>query len=125
MKFIDVEGGWVEDHEDFTFDNHFYSGGDPGGWDSDHGTAVLGEVIGEHNGYGISGFAPDVQYGTVAVNLDTWPDVARFFQEAIDNLDAGDVWLIELHDPYVPGYTYLPMEHAQAALAIVAGLTLD
>lgn len=97
MKFIDVELGWVEDHEDFTAANFFHLGGAPEepGY-GDHGTAVLGEVVGTHNSYGIDGFAPDVNFGMVAIDIDDWPVVPQYFQEAVDTLDAGDVWLIEL-----------------------------
>jgi hypothetical protein len=116
MKFIDVELCWTPDHEDFAFGNFFYEGGV--GCDAlayePHGTAVLGEVIGRHNGFGISGFAPDVHYGTVAVTEDEWPDVPHYFIEAADNLDPGDVWLIELQ-MYRQGETNpIPMEYLQA-----------
>ena len=115
LKFIDVELAWTEDHEDFDDSKLFYQGGateDPGY--EPHGTAVLGEVIGQHNAYGVSGFAPDVQYGRVAVTVSEWPNVPHYFQEAIDQLDAGDVWLIELQTNQV-----LPMEHVQVNYDVI------
>ncbi len=119
MKFIDVELSWVEDHEDFTADNHFYLGGEPEepGY-GDHGTAVLGEVVGTHNSYGVDGFAPDVDFGMVAIDLDLYPDTAPYFQEAVDNLDAGDVWLIELQ-MYPPGRDATPMEYVQVNYDVI------
>lgn len=119
VKFIDVELCWTEDHEDFTFANNFYVGGaaqDPSY--ETHGTAVLGEVIGVHNGFGVSGFAPDVQYGVVAVTVGEWPEVPHYFQEAVDNLDTGDVWLIELQ-MYPPGASATPMEWLQVNYDVI------
>ena len=119
MKFIDVELCWTEDHEDFAFDHFFYEGGftqNPGY--ETHGTAVLGEVIGQHNGYGINGFAPAAQYGVVAIDLDLYPDVADYFQEALDHLDTGDVWLIELQ-MYPPNQTATPMEWLQVNYDVI------
>jgi hypothetical protein len=115
LKFIDVELAWTEDHEDFDASKLFYQGGatEDGSYEP-HGTAVLGEVIGQHNGYGISGFAPDVLYGRVAVTVGEWPNVPHYFQEAIDQLDAGDVWLIELQTNQV-----LPMEHVQVNYDVI------
>jgi hypothetical protein len=119
MKFIDVELCWTEDHEDFDFGLFFYEGGytqDPGY--ETHGTAVLGEVIGQHNEYGISGFAPAVEYGVVAIDLDLYPDVAQYFQEALDQLDSGDVWLIELQ-MYPPERSATPMEWLQVNYDVI------
>jgi len=119
MKFIDVELCWTEDHEDFEFPNNFYQGGapqDPGY--EPHGTAVLGEVIGSHNDYGIDGFAPATQYGVVAIDIDLYPDVAQYFQEALDQLDRGDVWLIELQ-MYPPDRSATPMEWLQVNYDVI------
>jgi len=92
-KFIDVELAWTEDHEDFPFARLFYVGGavqDPSY--EFHGTAVLGEVIGQQNGFGIDGFAHGLDgYGVVAIELAEWPVVPAYFQEAVDQLSSGDV----------------------------------
>ncbi|MFC1572296.1 S8 family serine peptidase, partial [Candidatus Eisenbacteria bacterium] len=119
MKFIDVELCWTEDHEDFAFENLFYEGGttqDPS-YES-HGTSVLGEVVAQHNGYGVSGFSPAVDYGVVAIDLNLYPDVAQYFQEALDELDAGDVWLIELQ-MYPTGRDATPMEWLQVNYDVI------
>ncbi len=122
FKFIDVELAWTEDHEDFDASRNFYIGGasqNPN-YES-HGTAVLGEVIGQHNGFGINGFAPDVEYGVVAITVAEWPLVPHRFQEAIDQLDAGDVWLIELQTQEL-----LPMEYYQVNYDVIwAGVWSD
>jgi hypothetical protein len=119
-KFIDVELCWTEDHEDFPFARLFYVGGatqDP--TYETHGTAVLGEVIGQHNGYGVNGFAPGIDgYGVVAVTVAEWPTVPHYFQEAVDHLAAGDVWLIELQ-MYPPGRQATPMEYLQVNYDVI------
>jgi serine protease len=119
MKFIDVEVAWTPDHEDFPFAQYFYEGGEPMsiGYEP-HGTAVLGEVIGSHNGFGVSGFAPAVSYGVVAIDIDLYPDVAQYFQEALDHLDPGDVWLIELQMA-PPGHDVTPMEWLQVNYDVI------
>jgi serine protease len=119
MKFIDVELGWVLGHEEFNPATHFYQGGaamDPGYYD--HGTAVMGEVVGMDNGSGITGFAEDAQWGVVAITESEWPNVPHYFQEAVDNLNAGDVWLIELQ-MYPSGFGATPMEWLQVNYDVI------
>lgn len=119
MKFIDVELCWTENHEDFDVSANYYIGGatqDPSY--ETHGTAVLGEVIGQHNGFGVMGFAPNVDWGVVAVTVAEWPTVPHYFQEAVDHLDAGDAWLIELQ-MYPPGKSATPMEWLQVNYDVI------
>jgi serine protease len=119
-KFIDVELAWTEDHEEFPFDRLFHEGGavqnpsyEP------HGTAVLGEVIGQQNGFGINGFAPGIDgYGVVAIHINDWPVVPQYFQEAVDQLAAGDAWLIELQ-MFPPGRSATPMEYLQVNYDVI------
>jgi hypothetical protein len=121
MQFIDVELGWTENHEDFDYAGHFFHAG--GAAENavyiDHGTAVLGEVIGAHNGFGVSGFAPDADYGIVAIDINEWPTVPNRFQEAVDALNPGDVWLIELqmYPPITNQAT--PMEWVQVNYDVI------
>lgn len=123
LQFIDVELAWTENHEDFDFAGHFFHAG--GAIENsdigyiDHGTAVLGEVIGAHNGFGVSGFAPDADYGFVAIHINEWPNVPHRFQEAVDTLSPGDVWLIELqmYPPITNQAT--PMEWVQVNYDVI------
>ena len=57
---------------------------------SDHGTAVLGEIIGYDNEYGVTGISHDANARMVSVNGDpaTWPDVANSINTAAANLGA-------------------------------------
>lgn len=119
MHFVDVELGWTLDHEDFNTANFFFQGG--AGIDPsyiDHGTAVLGEVIGMHNSYGVKGFAPDTNWGVEAITVAEWPNVPHRFLDAVNHLSAGDVWLIELQ-MYPSGYSATPMEYVQANYDVI------
>ncbi|MEA1981414.1 MAG: S8 family serine peptidase, partial [candidate division Zixibacteria bacterium] len=98
VKIIDIEGGWQDTHEDL--DKAF--GGliagemlsDPS-W-TNHGTAVIGEMIAGDNGYGVTGICPGADIGMVSIgSLST----AEALITAADTLNPGDVILIELHAP--------------------------
>ena len=118
MRFIDVELWWVWAHEEFSGFRQFYQGGVGDEDYMDHGTAVLGEVIGSDNGFGVTGFASLTSWGTVGITVDEWPTVPHYFQEAIDQLRAGDVWLIELQ-MYPPGRDATPMEWLQVNFDVI------
>jgi len=99
VKMIDLEFGWLFTHEDLK--PAWYYGGAPAV--ADHGTAVLGEFGGQHNGYGINGIAPEMQIG--AINTD---DLAARIAEANGVLSPGDLYLIEIQ---VSGpENWMPME---------------
>ncbi|MEZ4648417.1 MAG: FlgD immunoglobulin-like domain containing protein [Candidatus Eisenbacteria bacterium] len=118
MRFLDVELGWILSHEDFVGANQFYQSGTIDPAYTDHGTAVLGEVVGADNGYGVTGFANEAEWGVVAIAIGDWPTVPQYFQDAVDNLDAGDVWLIELQ-MYPPGRDATPMEWLQVNYDVI------
>ena len=63
VRIVDVEGAWQTTHEDLP--TLFHRGGTPmAGTDwRNHGTAVLGEMVGATNAYGISGIASGAQAG--------------------------------------------------------------
>ncbi len=122
IKMIDVEYDWVMDHEDFPNLSNLFWGGRPAcpyvQEGSDHGTAVMGIVASPNNGFGITGFAPNVHYGLSSVcrPLDLfWAAVVATFSgeniagrahnvlvanaisSTLDSLSTGDVLLIEQH----------------------------
>ena len=109
MKWMDVELGWDYEHEDLP--EPFFTNSD---YVNDHGTAVVGEVSGLENDYGITGIAPLSQVGAIAIELEDWPEnVGQYFLEAYAELDPGDLFLIELHAPG-PGGDYICMEYWQS-----------
>jgi len=107
VAVADVEYGWEQGHEDLSaLDDPLEVG-----WLSfsyvSHGNAVVGEIAGDANGYGISGMAPDVEMVMVSpyIGRDVY-NVAVAINDAAAVLDAGDVILIEQQawafDNYAP-----------------------
>jgi len=95
VKIIDIENYWNETHEDLerALGATIGQGNSKSG---DHGTAVLGEMIGGDNGYGITGICPGADIGMVS---SAYNGSAGAMLTAIDNLEPGDIMLIELHSP--------------------------
>ena len=99
VQFADVEGAWRIGHEDLNIHNADSLSGDminDLGW-RNHGTAVLGEVVGYNNAYGIKGIANGISRTMMSsINSQT---TAAAINLAAGNLNAGDILLIELHAP--------------------------
>lgn len=92
VQVIDLEWGWRFTHEDLRQNQ----GGVVAGANSsntNHGTAVLGEISGDRNSIGITGIAPDAHISAVAFSMPT----ARAIRIAADRLRAGDIMLLEIH----------------------------
>lgn len=126
MKMIDVELGWNMTHEDLPAP-FFTHGNITSNLDNrNHGTAVLGEIRGSDNGFGVRGITPDAQVGASSAYFSS---VSNALMTAWQALDEGDVILIELHapGPNADGtgqFGYVPMEYWQdnfdAIMTIVA-----
>jgi subtilisin family serine protease len=99
VKIIDVEFSWNTGHEDLArAANGFIANGtfaDPFN-DTNHGTAVLGEITGTANGFGVTGLAPRAAIGMVnAYNKERTWDVAGAILVAAAHSQPGDIILIE------------------------------
>ena len=104
VKIIDIEGGWNTSHEDLVAN----SGGLISGFnlttDSrwyQHGTAVLGEMGGDGNSFGVTGICPNARLSAVSVfrtNANDYNSAAAI-RYAADQLSVGDVMLLEQHRP--------------------------
>ena len=107
--FADVEGGWNASHEDLPGDRMTHVAGQPINdptW-RQHGTAVLGEVVGKDNGKGVVGLAPDVErVFTSSIGRIAVPDA---IDAAAERLRPGDVLLIELQMTGPRGH-FIPVE---------------
>lgn len=105
VKIIDIEGGWRHSHIDLTAAAGTHIAGtiltDPS-W-MNHGTAVLGEMIANDDGQGVVGICPGADVGTVSIGSLSTEEALMI---AADNLQPGDVILIELHAPG-PHYNFL------------------
>ena len=100
---IDMEQGWFLNHEDYTAKSPAIVAGDNrdgvGTYVGNHGTAVLGEMIGDDNTLGIVGIAPSAGPVNCASHFDaasgTDSHVADAVVGALPSLSAGDVLVIE------------------------------
>jgi serine protease len=101
VRIVDVEGAWNTAHEDLP--PLFHQGGvqttDPS-W-LPHGTAVLGEMVGVNNGYGVTGIAHQAQAGYESFASQ---GVASAVTNAATAAGAGGVVLVEVqyHGPATP-----------------------
>jgi hypothetical protein len=100
VRIGDIEQGWNTEHEDlpslaFGFGTN---------WGGEHGTAVLGELVAQENGFGATGIAPNASAGwSSTTNLDPFEGGIFFFSvagallAADGALRSGDIALIEQH----------------------------
>lgn len=106
VTVMDIEGAWNTTHEDLK-DKAYGNvvAGSPyttdEGW-VNHGTAVIGEIVGSQNSFGITGIAHGAAIKMASIGEI---GVAAALDAAGSNLQAGDVVLIELHAPG-PSYNF-------------------
>ena len=111
VNIIDIEGGWQLTHEDLIANQ----GGLVAGVQIDdlrfrnHGTAVLGEMGADDNGFGVTGICPDANTRVVSHGaVGPFPsDVAAAIGVASNALASGDIILIEAHSPG-PRFAFIP-----------------
>ncbi|MFP2908285.1 S8 family peptidase, partial [Pyxidicoccus sp. 3LFB2] len=94
IRFVDIEGGWRTTHEDmpglFTQIGTQFN---DIGW-RNHGTAVLGEVVGAPNAYGVTGIAHGASAGVSSIGSQA---TSAAIANAAAAVGRGGVILIELH----------------------------
>jgi hypothetical protein len=79
-----------------------------------HGTAVLGEISGDDNKFGVTGIAPDAMVAAVSHNpLGS----AGAIQYAASKLKPGDVLLLEMHRPG-PRFAYQSRADQRGYIAV-------
>lgn len=93
---IDVEWGWRFTHEDLRVNvgGVVVGTGTTALAAENHGTAVIGEIGGDRNGFGVTGIAPDARVSAAALNTLT---TAQAIRQAADRLAPGDIILLEVH----------------------------
>jgi hypothetical protein len=118
VNIVDVEGEWQLRHEDLLSNNRGLLGGtvpnDPA-W-RNHGTAVLGILNGADNGLGITAICPQAKVGVVSIFGNNRTSSAAI-REAADQLQAGDILLVELHRPG-PSYGFQPDDQQRGYVAV-------
>ena len=105
VKFVDIEYGWRLNHEYLPASIAVLGPTPriPAGLnvaaETSHGTASLGVVAGQHNGYGIDGIAPDATVSVAGSYTDLGQpyevNIARAIDRARAALSSGDVMLLE------------------------------
>jgi serine protease len=132
VKLVDVEGAWNDRHEDMP--SFFYAGGsqfNDASW-RDHGTAVLGVVVGKANGYGITGIAHEAQVGNEGVANQS---MASAITHAALAAGRGGIVLVELQAPgprsvkdctcNTSQCNYVPLEYWRANFDAIALATAN
>lgn len=80
------------------------------GW-HEHGTAVLGELVGADNGYGVLGLVPDASaHFFPEWTVEGGSRRATAIAQAVASVDAGDVVLLEMQTTITGGTNYGPAE---------------
>lgn len=137
VRIIDVEGSWVEDHEDLPapFYHHGIDSTDQR-WEN-HGTAVAGVMVAQDNGFGVTGIVPDAAIGYSGIfgaTPEGWTSSSQAIINAANQLGAGDIILIELHAQGPTTVTctcnfdqcnYVPMEFFQAEFDAIQTATAN
>jgi hypothetical protein len=132
VRVVDVEGGWRTTHEDMP--TLFRQGGTQFSdlsW-RNHGTAVLGEIVGAPNGYGVTGIVHQAQAGYESIGSQS---TASAISQAAAAAGRGGVVLIELHAQGPADSTpctcntsqcnYIAMEYWQANYDAIATATAN
>lgn len=93
VRIIDCEWGWRFSHEDLLENTMGVVFGGNSASDN-HGTAVLGEISGDRNPFGILGICPDAIVGASSFAGSA---SAQTIRQAANRLSAGDIILLEIH----------------------------
>lgn len=133
VTFVDVEGAWVETHEDMP--ELFYQNGiekTTSNW-INHGTAVVALIGAPANGFGIEGIAANALIGTESFD----PGIAIAITNAALAVGNGGVILLEMQ---ISGPTslvcqsyytedncdkYIPVEHQQSVFDAIQTATAN
>ena len=122
----DVETGWTHDHEDIAHAvQGRYVGLAPTMYPWNHGTATLGELVGQDNGFGIRGIVPNAA-ALMSSHQGTALNVPVALMHAVAALQPGDVVLLEVQCyGQAPGYypcEFVPSTYAMVETAVANGI---
>lgn len=118
VHIVDVEWGWQENHEDFKAPFwELKKGGKP----HDHGTAVWGIVAAKKDGSGMTGIAPESNFGT------GWFSSANSYIEIANRLKKEKVGIIiiEQHRKGPDNNKFCPNEYWQATFDAFKKITTE
>ena len=131
VKVVDIEYSWNQTHEDLAAINgKLIPNGTPvASYSDDHGTAVMGELFGTDNGFGVTGIVPDATAGMVNASNTGGYNLANAIWVAQANTAPGDVILLEQQiagpnwDDTDQQEEYAPVEWYQAYYDAIARAT--
>lgn len=111
VAVVDLEQGWIPTHEDLAGKSPTLVFGTNrhgvGTYVGDHGTAVLGEIVGIDNTRGVVGIAPACTSVRMVSHFDgtTTGNVADAIVAVIPSMAPGDVLLLEIQRAFLPTET--------------------
>jgi serine protease len=120
----DVETGWTDDHEDImhkSLGNFVGLGPAPYPWD--HGTAVLGELVGEDNANGVKGIVHQADV-VMSSHLGSAGNIGTAIIHAANAAGPGDVVVLEVQC-YSGAPSPHPCEYDSAIFATVQTATAN
>lgn len=119
LRFVDLEQGWVLDHEDLVAKGITLISGENLYYHY-HGTAVLGEVTAVDNTIGCIGITPNLASVRVVSEWrdESTYDTADAILSALDVLNFGDVLLLEAQTNY-GSYSKVPVEVYAATFDVI------
>jgi subtilisin family serine protease len=107
VRVCDLEYSWNLSHQDLPAITRLgINPSDPYN-DTNHGTAVLGELFGRENGWGVTGGVPSAVPYVAHTNFTTGYNVAQAITNSLGTLGQGDVIIIE-QQFQGPNYTGVP-----------------
>ncbi len=96
VAFADIEYSWNLDHLDLPPVGLIGPAPLDPFLDKNHGTAVLGEIVGQPNGFGVTGIAPDSSpFIVAAYTFGSGYDLTTAILRALTTLPPGSIILIE------------------------------
>ena len=114
VAVCDLEYGWNYAHQDISqapySQINFNSPWIPSGFTDDHGTAVIGMLSSDPNGWGTTGVCNGATLMTCGTNYGAGWNVPGAMAIAMAALSAGDVMLLEQQWDYNSSGAYIPIE---------------
>lgn len=96
VTVADVEFGWTTNHEDLSkLRGAVVTRGTPRESYANHGTAVMGQIVADNNGRGVTGIAYDAKAILSHATTNRGYDPGSAIVTAAANLKAGDVLVLE------------------------------
>ncbi|WP_420129295.1 S8 family serine peptidase [Longimicrobium sp.] len=125
VMVVDMEYDWNLGHEDLGLpaSAQIGTGTRYTGFGNDHGTAVLGELAGRPNGFGVTGGVPGADIRVIPTDYYGAYNPAAAVAEAAAVMSAGDVLLLEAQY-WGPTGVYVPLEVLQSVFDATRAATL-